>query len=124
MTATPARIGFISQEFRSVIAQSDTVKDQYGSLARETDDPMETFFDNVADAQVMADARQELLSARRRRFRVTVAGIDEVLALDYTSGRSPLAQCIDRERSADISVLVSEIIIDMSRQHAALTLWG
>lgn len=54
MTATPSTIGFIGQQFRQAIAETVATKGKHGSLARESENPVETFFDDVADAQVIA----------------------------------------------------------------------
>lgn len=123
MVATPARIGFIMEEWRRVIATTSAVETRYGNLARKSDDPIETFFDDVDDAQIVANARQALLSQERRRFRVAVVGLDEVFDLDWLDG-VPVARYIDDERDADRPVLVSEIAIDLAKDTATLTLWG
>lgn len=123
MPATASRIGFIMQDFRRVVATTQAAKDRYGNLARESEDPVETFFDDIADAQVIANERQALLSADRRMFEVGVTGLDEIIALDYV-GAVPVAQYVDPERSVDRSTLVSNIIIDFEQQSAALQVWG
>lgn len=125
MSATPARIGFVLLAYRRAIAITQPVKDRYGALARQTDDPVPTFFDNVADAQTMANQRQALLSSDRRRFRVTVNSITEPLALDYLTAM-PVAALTDTQRGISTArpMLVSEITFDFGRQSAAMTLWG
>lgn len=123
MPATPSRIGFITQEWRKVVSGTSSVQTRYGSIARQTDDPVETWFDNTTDAQTVADNRQALLSAERRRFRVTATGVTEVMALGYTTG-VPLARYVDTERNANLSAMISEIVIDLGRNNVALTLWG
>ena len=65
MPATPARIGFITQEFRLAVAQDLSVKTRHGNQARKTEEPMPTFFDSADDAQVVAAARQALLEIGR-----------------------------------------------------------
>lgn len=123
MPATPARIGFVQQEFRRAVAETPDVKTRYGSLARESEDPVETFFDSELDAQAVADERQALLSPERRRFRADLTGAAEVLDLDYSQA-VPVARYVDAERDCDRPVLVSEIVIDLGKQSASLTLWG
>ena len=126
MPATPARIGFIREEFRRVVASTPAVSNKYGNLARESDDPIETFFDDTADAQIVANERQDLLSADRRRFRCAVNRLDEVMVLDYV-GSLPLAQYRDAERGisgADGMMVVSEIVIDLHKGQAAIMVWG
>lgn len=123
MPAIPSRIGFVQSEFRRATSTTSSVQTRYGSLARSTDDPVVTFFDNVADAQVIADARQTLMSAERRRFKVGVSSVEEAFALSYV-GAVPKGRYVDSERNADLPVLISEITIDLSRLNAAFTVWG
>ena len=123
MPAEPTRIGFVQSEFRRAIATTSTVRTRYGSLARKTDDPIPTFFDNVADAVTIAGDRQALMSAERRRFRVGVSSVEEALALSYI-GAVPKGRYVDSERNANLPVLVSEITVDLSRLNAAFTVWG
>lgn len=123
MPATPARIGFISQEFRTAVATTPEAQARYGTLARKSDEPVETCFDDPEDAEIIAEARQDLLSPERRRFAVNVAGVTEILALDYT-GAAPVVQYVDTERDADRKAIVSELSIDLGRERAAVTVWG
>lgn len=123
MAATSARIGFIMTGFRRAIAESATAKARYGDDARQSDDPIESYFDNVEDAQTIADERQALLSIERRRWKVTAKAVDEMADLDLTAG-VPVAQFVDRLSDADRKVLVSEIVIDLAKQSTTTTLWG
>jgi hypothetical protein len=123
MPATPARIGFILEEFRRAVAENATVQSQYGALARKSEDPAESFFDAVADAQAMTDERLALLSAARRRFTVQVTGADEALALTY-AGTLPVVRYTDTERDIDRAMLVGEIAVDLGRGSAAFNVWG
>lgn len=123
MAATSLRIGFIMTGFRRAISESATAKDRYGDDARQSDDPIESYFDNVEDAQAIADERQALLSVERRRFKVTAKAAEEIAEIDLTAG-IPVARFVDRECAADRKVLVSEIIIDLAKQSTVTTLWG
>ncbi len=123
MSASPARIGFILNPFRRAVSESPDVKALFGAQARQSDDPVETFFDNVADADVMANERQELLSQVRRRFDCTVSGLDEVQALDYST-RIPVAAYTDTERAIERNMLIGDITIDLGKQSAKLNIWG
>jgi hypothetical protein len=77
MPATPSRIGFITQQFRVATAGPDNgVETLYGNAARDTPEPLETFFDSVADAQIMADERMALLSVQRSLVSVSIDGAD------------------------------------------------
>lgn len=123
MPATPSRIGFVQSEWRRATSTTTAAQTRYGSLARKTDDPVVTYFDNVADAQVVADARQALMSVERRRFRVGVSSVEEALGLNYL-GAVPKGRYVDSERNANLPVLISEISVDLSRLNAAFTVWG
>lgn len=123
MPATPARIGFIKEEFRRVIATTPAVTARHGNLARTSEEPIETFFDNVADAQLVANERQDLLSPDRRYFRCETTSIEELMALAYI-GAVPIARYRDTERAADGKMLLGEIVMDFQKQHGAATVWG
>lgn len=123
MPATPTRIAFITEEYRRAVATTASAKTRHGTLARETDDPVETYLDDATDAQAIATARQDLLSPERRQFRLAVGDIAEVMALDYF-GAVPVARYVDTESGVDRDMLVSEIIIDFDSQQAALRVWG
>ncbi len=123
MPATPARIGFIQNEFRRAVASDTAVKALFGSLARESADPIETWFDNVADAQTMASARLALLSPQRRRFRISTTGVEDVIDAGLMTG-AKLARQVDPDLNVDRTVIVSEITIDLERDSASLLTWG
>lgn len=123
MPATPERIAFIREEFRRAVAVTGDAETRHGNLARESEDPIETFFSDVDDALLVATARQAILSPERRRFVVQTTGIDEAMALTYF-GEVPLARYVDSERGIDKTMAVSEIVIDFENQRAALMIWG
>lgn len=123
MVATPARIGFSMEEWRRGRAVTQQARDRYGDLARETEDPLETFFDDVDDATAAAVERQSLLGTERRRFRVTVKGVAEVMALQK-AGIVPLSRYIDPDRDVDRPMLITETTYDFAKDEATLTLWG
>lgn len=122
MPATPARIGFITEEFRRATSLSSGAATKYGEKARRSD-LIETFFEDADDAQAMADERLALLSADRRRFSHVVSGVSTGLDLDYTE-TTPTVTVIDDQRLADHEALVSEIIIDFEKDQTTLETWG
>ena len=123
MAATPARIAFITEQFRRVIATTAAAQTRYGTLARKSEDPIETFFDSTADAQIMATARQTLLSPSRRRFAPAVTGVQEALGLSFL-GTAPLSRYVDPDRGADMPAIVGFVSIDFNRQSALFNVWG
>ncbi len=124
MTATATRVAFIQQEFRRAIAEEASVRTRHGLLARESEDPVPTSFDSIADATTKAQERLDLLSPERRRFTARVVGLDEVLALDPTTGVIPNAWYVDEERDCDRKVIIATCEIDLGKQQATLGIWG
>jgi hypothetical protein len=124
VVATPARIGFIIEEWRRATSITTETQTRFGSLARKSDDPVETYFDDADDAKTVADARQTLLSPERRRFTVSAIGLDEALALPYTAGTLPVVRYRDAERDADMPALTGRIVFDFQRQRAEFLVWG
>jgi hypothetical protein len=127
MPATPDRIGFITQPYRKAPTTVDaTVEGAYGELARETDidEPIETLFDSMTDAQAMADERLVLLKGERARFQIALPNaLSFGLALDY-SQQTPTATVIDPERDTNRPALVTDIGFDFRRGGVTMGLWG
>ena len=123
MTATAARAALIREPFRRATSTTTAVQTRHGALARESADPVPTFFDNVANAQVIADARQSLFSSERRLFEVAVRGTAEMAALDPESG-VPVGRFVDSERGVDRKVLIGQVEIDLAGGKSAAVIWG
>lgn len=125
MVATSARIGFVTQEWRSVASSDAAVKGRYGELARDTEDePVESFFDSTADAQAMNDARLVLLKGDRRRFRIDASGAQSFTgALAFTQV-TPTATVIDDERAASFAAAIVEVTVDLAGEKTTFTNWG
>lgn len=123
MPATPQRIGFILQEFRKVTVETPAVATKYGDLARDSDDPVVTWFDDIDDAEAMAQERQDLLDADRRQFRATATGITQALGMNY-SQVTPTVHVTDTELAADMDAIVVELSVDFGRNRQSITAWG
>lgn len=125
MVATAARIGFISSEFRVVTSGPDsTVVAKYGATARDTPEPIETFFVDKAHAQVMADERLTLLSPDRRRAVMICSGIHGLPATMPHSPTTPVVTVIDDERALNRAAAVVEIGPDFERNRTTFGTWG
>jgi hypothetical protein len=123
MTATPTRIGFVIEPYRRAVSETPAAAARHGNLARETADPLETYFATLADAQTRADERQDILSPDRRRFSVPVADVEAVL--DLLDGEKVLtARYVDTERRIDQPMIITEIVVDTEAQSALIKVWG
>lgn len=124
MPATPARIGFITSEFRAVTSGPNTaIETLYGNAARDNTEPLETFFDDPADAQAMANERLALLEVKRSLVAVTIDGTELAAALDRTSSL-PTVRVIDDEQGRNSLALIVGVTIDYNTGRASLDTWG
>ena len=124
MTATAARIAFITQAVRVVTAGPDSsVETKYGYAARDTEEPIETFFDAVADAQEIADERLLLLKADRRRIEFALSGVATGMAFNY-KGTTPAATMIDDDRGLNQAAVIAQFSIDFQRGKTNAVCWG
>jgi hypothetical protein len=123
MTATPARIGFILNQYRRVIAERPDMKARHGALARESEDPIETDFDDLAHAELMAEERADLLSAERLRLSFNTNDALAAFDMNYHGG-VPVVQMVDTQRRIDRPGLIAEITFDLGNDSAAYLVWG
>lgn len=125
MTATAARIGLITTEFRTVESKDTGVQTDYGKDARDSGtDPVETFFDSMTDVQAICTERFNLLKADRRRFKQIVnTAVSFTGALDF-SQTTPAAHVIDADRGADLTGAIVEISIDYGSNRTTIVTWG
>jgi hypothetical protein len=126
MPATAARIAYVTEAARSVVWTDTGVKTSYGKAARDTlAQPIETFFDDVADAQVIADERGAILGAHARRFTVTTTGLlDFITALPLTP-TLPGVHLDDTEKVVDMDCVITGVTsLDYETEKSAVPLWG
>lgn len=124
MPATASRIAFITQESRVATAGPDgTVAALYGSSARDTVPPIDTYFDTLADASALALARLNLLKAPRRRIEFGVAGEETSLGFTY-KGTTPAVSVTDEERGIDGAAAVVQFGVDFEKGQSMMVTWG
>ncbi|MGF7152598.1 hypothetical protein [Novosphingobium gossypii] len=123
MTATPARIGFVIEPYRRAVTETLAVTARHGNLARETADPLESYFATVLDAQERADQRQDLLSPDRRRFSMAILDVDTALDL-LDSEEIVTARLIDPERGIDGRYIITDVVVDTEANVATAKVWG
>lgn len=124
MPATPSRIGFITSEFRIVTAgPNSTVETLYGNTARDTVEPLETFFDDPADAQAIVNERLALLEVKRSLVPVSIDGTDLAAGIDR-SGTLPTVRVIDDEQGRNSQALIVGVTVDYNTGRSVLETWG
>ena len=124
MPASPARIGFITNPVRQATAGPDAaVEAKYGKSARETDEPVDSNLETLADAQALADERLALLGADRRLVQVVIGSIDEVIQMPLYP-HLPRIHMVDEELDLDRNMWIISIYPDFEKNECMLELWG
>jgi hypothetical protein len=124
MPATPSRIGFITSEFRvSTAGPNTTVETLYGNAARDTIEPLETFFDDPADVQAMANERLALVEVKRSLVPVSIDGTELAAAFDRSLSL-PTVRVIDEEQDRNSLALIVGVTIDYNTGRSTLETWG
>lgn len=127
MPATPARIDFIKQAYRSKVKDDSAIRTRYGTAARDTqDEPVPTFLESMDDVDAAATERFNLLKADRRRFEVQVAELMTFSGgLDF-SQVTPAATVIDDEKVAAgvVGAIVSIEALDFETGSTRVVVWG
>lgn len=128
MPATPARIGFITQEYRYATAGPDAaVVAKYGKDARNNDDAYETNFVSMADVATLCDERFALQNKDRRRFVQVARGVafgQALLDSPATYATTPTVTVIDDEARANLPAIVTEISVDYESEQTSVASWG
>lgn len=120
MPAAPADIAAASRDAVTVTWESAAVAARYPSARDGSKEPATGFFDRVADAQTVADARGALLGAEARRF---TAIADEPVWPDLAGG-APCARLIDAEQDVDATLIMARIEIDLEAGTTSFELFG
>lgn len=120
MPATDADIAAASRDAVTATWSNATIAARYPSARDGSVDPARGYFDSLADAQAMADARGALIGVERRRFAVVA---EEVLAIDPTAG-VPQARVIDSEQALDATMLAARIEVDLEQDRTSLEVFG
>ena len=126
MPASAARIAFCIEPMRSYVKSDTAIQTRYGVAARDTlAEPVETFFDSMADVATICDERFALLSGDRYKFQLTLAGVlDMSGSLDYAS-TAPTVTVVDSEKGASMAAMIVGIgPIDYEANKTTLTCWG
>lgn len=126
MPATPERIAFVQQDFRSAVWTDPSMQALYGKVARDTGPaPVDTFFDDMAAVEAMVQERGAILGKHARAF---VTKVDELVDLSGPFAFAtalPGVRVIDPELVADLAcAAVSIQSYDTGAEQTVLASWG
>jgi hypothetical protein len=120
MPADPNDIGPAIRPAAVATWEGTAIKARYPNARDGQSEPGEGFFDSIADAQAIVNARGVLIGVERRRF---AAQIDGLAWLDPSTG-VPTVTLIDAEQAANGPFLVSRIELDLEAERTSLELFG
>lgn len=120
MPATDADIAAASRDVVTATWSNAAIAARYPSARDGSVEPARAYFDSLADAQAMANARGALIGVERRRFAVVV---EQVLAIDPTAG-VPQARVIDGEQALDATMLGARVEVDLEQDRTSLEVFG
>lgn len=120
MPALDADIGAGSRD--SVVATwSDAaIASRYPSARDGGTEPSTGYFDAIADAQAVINARGALIGTDRRRF---AAEVQDILVPALSVG-VPQVQLIDAEQTVNGTFLASRIEVDLEQDRTSYELFG
>lgn len=120
MPATPADIAAALRESVTALWSDGSIAARYPSARDGSASPATGYFDSVADAQTVINARGALIGTERRRFTATV--VDEVWP-DLSAG-PPQIQLVDAEQSANVACIVTRLELNLDDGTTTYELFG
>lgn len=120
MPATLTDIGAASRDVVTATWADPAIAARYPGARDGSIEAAAGYFDLLADAQTVANARGALIGVERRRF---VVGLGSVEWPDILAG-VPQAQLIDAEQGASGVFLAARIEIDLDAHTTTLELFG
>lgn len=120
MPATPADIAAASRDVIVAGWADAVIAARYPSARDGSLEPAEGYFDAIADAQTVVNARAGLIGVERRRFEVVVYDLawpDPSLAL-------PQLQLADAEQGATVNCLAARVELDLDAETTTYELFG
>lgn len=118
--ALPVDIAAGTRAAAIVTWSNETIHTRYPSARDGAAEPAEGFFDSIADAQAVVDARGALLGVERRRFTATAADLSWI----DPAGGMPTAQLIAAEQSVAAPLLVARVELDLASGATSFLLFG
>jgi hypothetical protein len=120
MPALEADIFAASRDSVKANWESTAIAARYPSARDGSATPNEGFFDLIADAQTVINARGTLIGTERRRFAVVV----DDLVWPNVSTSLPQVSLIDSEQGVNGTFLVARFEIDLEAETSSFELFG
>lgn len=121
MPANPADIAAGTRPAAIATWADATIAARYPSARDGSGEPATGYFDSIADAQTVIDARGGLIGADgRRRFAVA---IDDLVWIDPSLGL-PTHRLVDSEQAVDAAMLLGGIAVDLEAERTTEELYG
>ena len=120
MPALPADIFAGSREVAIASWESATIAARYPTARDGSAAPATGYFDKMADAQAMIDARAALIGVERRRFKAVA--IDMIWP--DAAGLVQQVRLIDGEQGADGAFLTARFELDLEAETTTYELFG
>lgn len=120
MPATAADIAAGSRESVTATWESATIAGRYLSARDGSADPATGYFDAIADAQTVANARGGLIGTERRRFGADVGAL---VWPDLSAG-APTVTLVDTEQGINAACLTARIELDLDAETTVFELFG
>uniref|UniRef100_UPI0035C9C7B5 hypothetical protein n=1 Tax=uncultured Sphingomonas sp. TaxID=158754 RepID=UPI0035C9C7B5 len=120
MPALDSDIAVASRDVAVATFTSATIAARYPDARDGSVDAAAGYFDNIADAQAVVNARGALIGTERRRFTV----IAQDLAWPSVSTALPQVSLIDAEQDASGSFLVARVELDLEADTTTYEVFG
>ena len=120
MPATAADIAAASRDVVTATWTDAAIASRYPTARDGAADPAPGYFDAIADAQTVVNARGALIGAERRRF--TATAFD--LAWPTVSTTLPCATLVDAEQGTNATCLAARIELDLDAETTTFELLG
>jgi hypothetical protein len=121
MPADPADIGPAIRDVAVATWTDAAIVARYPSQARDgSASPADGYFDAIADAQTVVNARGAIIGTETRRFAVSVNDLE----WPVISTSVPLFRLVDAEQGANVTLFASRIELDLENEVTALELFG
>lgn len=121
MPADPTDIALATRDVAVATWTDAAIVARYPSQAREGSlTPSDGYFDAIADAQTVVNARGAIIGTEARRFAVSA----DDLVWPTISTSVPVFKLVDAEQGANVVLFASRIELDLENEVTAIELFG